>query len=112
MAEERLTMSLSLAVGGVSQYGNYNFKGMCKFGKQLLGGNEDGLFKLESSDRDVTSEIVAFFRTGPTDFKVENEKRVRRLYVSLRSDGDMKLSVGADGKTAKKRLEQRMDKGE
>ena len=74
MAEQRLTMSLSLGVGGVSQYANYNFKGMCKFDNQLIGGNEDGLFKLESSDRDATSEIEAFFRTGPTDFGAENER--------------------------------------
>jgi len=97
MAEDRLTMALSLSGTRASQYGNYNFRGMCKFGDTLIGGNEDGLFKLESGDRDDTTEIDAHFRTGPTDFNVENEKRLRRLYVSLRTDGEMKVSVSADG---------------
>ena len=99
MAEDRLTMCLSLAGARVSQYANFNFRGMCKFNNTLVGGNEDGLFKLESSDKDDDEDITAFFRTGPTDFGVENEKRLRKLYVSFRTDGDMKLSTSGDGKS-------------
>ena len=98
MADDRLTLCLSLGQAAPSQFGNYNFKGMCKFGDVLLGGNEDGLFTLDSGDRDGTTKIVAHIRTGPTDFGAEEEKRLRRAYVSFRTDGLMRMSVAADGK--------------
>ena len=98
MAEDRLTLCLSLNRAAVSQYGNYNFAGFCLFGDRLVGGNEDGLFVLDSGDLDNTSKIDAHIRTGPTDFGVENEKRLRRLYFTFRTDGRLKYSVSADGK--------------
>ena len=98
MADDRLTLCLSLGQAAPSQFGNYNFKGMCKFGDVLIGGNEDGVFTLDSGDTDVSTEISAHLRTGPTDFGAEEEKRLRRLYVSFRTDGRMKMGVSGDGK--------------
>ena len=98
MADDRLTLCLSLGQAAPSQFGNFNFKGMCKFGDILLGGNEDGMFTLESGDLDGTAKIDAHIRTGPTDFGAEEEKRLRRAYVSLRTNGRMMMSVSADGK--------------
>lgn len=98
MAEDRLTLCVSLGRSAVSQYGNYNFKGMCKFGDRLVGGNEDGLFVLDNTDKDNGADISAHFRTGPTDFGVEQEKRLRRLYVSYRTDGRLRTKVSGDGK--------------
>lgn len=98
MADDRLTLCLSLGQSAPSQFANYNFRGLCKFGDKLLGGNEDGLFELDSGDLDVTNKINAHIRTGPTDFGAEEEKRLRRAYVSFRTDGRMRMSVSADGK--------------
>jgi hypothetical protein len=98
MAKDRLTLCLSLGKTAPSQYGNYNFRGMCKFGDKLLGGNEDGVFVLDSGDTDNGTKISAFLRTGPTDFGAEEEKRLRRLYLSFRTDGRMKMGVSGDGK--------------
>lgn len=98
MADDRLTLCLSLGQSAPSQFGNYNFRGMCKFGEVLLGGNEDGMFVLDNGNTDAAAKIDAHIRTGPTDFGAEEEKRLRRAYVSLRSDGRMKMSVSADGK--------------
>ena len=98
MADDRLTICLSLARAAPSQFDNYNFRGLCKFNDLLLGGNEDGLFVLNSGDADVTEKISAHFRTGPTDFGAEEEKRLRRVYLSYRTDGRLKMSVSGDDK--------------
>jgi hypothetical protein len=98
MADDRLTICMDLARLAPSQYVNYNFKGMVKFGDVQLGGNEDGLFVLNSGDRDNDEAIDAHIRTGPTAFGAEEEKRLRSIYVSYRTDGRMKMGVSGDGK--------------
>jgi hypothetical protein len=69
---------------------------MYKFGDALLGANDSGIFVLEDGDVDNGTDISAFFKIGPTDFGVENEKRLRRVYVGGRLDGRLKLAMSAD----------------
>ena len=97
-AEEEYALCMNLGNTVVSEFGNYNFKGICKFGDLLLGGNENGLFKLDDGDTDGEDNISAWVKTGPTDFGVEEEKRLRKVYVSYRTNGSMKMSIEADGK--------------
>jgi hypothetical protein len=56
------------------------------------------MFKLDDGDTDGEDKISAWVRTGPTDFGAEEEKRLRRIYVSYRTAGRMKMSVSGDGK--------------
>ena len=97
-AEDEYALCMNLGNTAPSEFGNYNFNGLCKFGDILLGGNENGLFKLDDGDIDGEDKISAWIRTGPTDFGAEEEKRLRRIYVSYRTDGRMKMSVSGDGK--------------
>ena len=98
MAEDRLTICLALHRLAVSQYSNYNFNSMCNFDGLLLGCNEDGLFKLDSGDVDNTSHIDAFFRLGPSELGITENKSVRHLVVNARLDGPLRMSVNPDGK--------------
>lgn len=92
----KLGISLALSRVAISQYGNYNFNSMCKFGSKLLGANESGIFVLESGDDDSGTDISAFFKLGPTDFGIENEKRLRRSYISGRLDGRLRVTMSGD----------------
>lgn len=96
MAEDKLSISLNLARVAPTQYGNYNFKSMCRFGGLLLGANEDGIFVLDNGDKDNGTDISAHFKLGPTDFGAENEKRLRKTYISGRVDGRIKVTMTAD----------------
>ena len=98
MAEDRLTICLSLHRVAVSQYRNYNFNSMCNFDGLLLGSNEDGLFTLDSGDLDVDQHINAFFRLGPCELGMIEEKAVRRIELNGRLDGMLKVSINPDGK--------------
>ena len=96
MADERLTLCLSLERVAPSQWANYNFNSMCKFGDQYLGANEDGLFILEEADKDGAEDILAFFRTALTDFATVNQKRLRKIHVGYETDGKLEVRVGTD----------------
>lgn len=93
-----LTLCLSLGAVAPSQYANFNFDSMCKFKDKIVGGNSNGVYTLLSGDDDAGEDINAHFRTGATSFGVENEKRLRRLYISMRSSGLVKASVAGDDK--------------
>lgn len=95
---ENLSLCMSLGIIAPSQYANYNFDGMCKFNGIVVGGNSSGVFTLASGDNDAGTLIPAHFRTGATDFGAENEKSLRKLYMSLRCTGRMEASISADGK--------------
>ena len=94
----KLTLCMSLGIAASSQYAGFDFQGMCKFHDKIIGGNSNGLFVLLSGDTDDGDDIDAHFRTGPTSFGFENEKRLRRLYLGMRSDGVMKMSISGDDK--------------
>ena len=96
-SSNKLTICMSLNKLAPSQYAGFNFEGMCRFGDKIIGGNSSGLYTLLSGNNDASSKINAHFRTGPTSFGYENEKRLRRVYLGLRSDGDMRMSVSGDG---------------
>jgi len=94
--DDSLTISLGLSTAAPTQYGNFSFNSMCNFNGKLLGANRSGIFVLESGDDDNGTDISAFFKVGPTDFGVENEKRLRKIYVGGRLDGRLKLAMSAD----------------
>ena len=94
----KLTLCVSLNKVAPSQYANFDYEGMCKFGDKIIGGDSDGLYTLLTGDTDAGSKISAHFRTGPTSFGYENAKSLRKLYLSMRSDGVLKLGISADDK--------------
>jgi len=94
----KLTLCLSLDRVAPSQYANFNFNGMCRFGNVSLGGNSTGLYRILTGDLDAGEQIDSFFRTGPTSFGSENEKKVRKIYASMRTTGRIKFAISADGK--------------
>lgn len=94
--DSKLTLCLSLPLVAPSQYANFNFKGMCKFNDTILGGDSSGVYTLLEADKDNGTDIDAHFRTGPTAFELEQEKRLRRLYLTMRSDGPLSIALRGD----------------
>ena len=50
-----VTLCLQLESLALSQFGNYNFNSMCRFGQHHLAANSSGIFKLWKNDKDDTS---------------------------------------------------------
>ncbi|HBF44014.1 MAG TPA: hypothetical protein DDW42_10395 [Desulfobacteraceae bacterium] len=91
-----LGLCLQLERMAMSQYANWNFNSMTKFNGQYLGANENGLFVLSDGDLDGVSEIPAFFELLTSDWGIENQKRVRSMYVGYETNGRLKFAVKDD----------------
>jgi hypothetical protein len=91
-----LGLCLALERLAASQYENYNFNSMCKFGDVYLGANDNGIFVLDSGDTDAGSAITAFFETVTSDFGIEHQKRIRRAYFGYETDGELMLILKDD----------------
>ena len=91
-----LGLCLQLERTALSQYANYNFNSMCKFNGVYLGANSSGIFKLDTGDLDGTSEIAAFFELLTSDWGIENQKRIRSIYVGYETDGQLMFKVKDD----------------
>ena len=91
-----LGLCLQLDRMAVSQYANWNFNSMTEFNGRYLGANENGIFVLADGDLDGTSEIPAFFELLTSDWGIENQKRVRSMYVGYETNGRLKFTVKDD----------------
>jgi hypothetical protein len=87
---------MNLRKVAVSQYANYNFNSMCKFGKVYLGADENGIFELDSGAVDGTADIEAFFETATSDLGSEYKKRIRSVYIGYETDGRLILKIKDD----------------
>lgn len=93
---EQLGLALAFRKIAPSQYANYNFNSMCKFGDVYLGANKGGIFILDSGDSDNNKEIDAAIELFTTDFGIPNQKRIRSFFVGYETDGDITFTVKDD----------------
>ncbi len=78
----------------ISEYVNFAFNSMCKFNEKYLYANSDGIYE-GGGDIDVATNIDASYKTGAVDTYNTEIQRLRDVYLSFRSDGDIVLfSVG------------------
>ncbi len=94
------TLNINLKNRATSQYVNYDFNSMVKFGGKVLGANSSGLFDL-SGDNDNGVAISAYFTPIMTDFGIGNPKRMRYIYLGYESSGNLELDLQADEQNAR-----------
>lgn len=85
----------SEAPGATTQYSNYTFNSMVKFGDKYIGANASGIFELDGDD-DNGVNIDAYFEPIMTDFGIRNPKRVRFMYLKYEAEGDLLIDLSAD----------------
>jgi hypothetical protein len=90
-----LTLDTNIRSLATAQYKNFNFSAMENFGENKLGINDNGLFVL-SGDLDEAAEISAWFKTGMTDLGIQANKRLRKIYLGLETDGELEIDITAD----------------
>lgn len=85
--------------GATTQYTNYDFNSMVKFGDTFLGacnnGIDDGIFELDG-DTDNGDYIGAYFEPITTDFGISNPKKVRFIFLGYEAEGDLIVTLSAD----------------
>lgn len=83
-----LGLCMELSLLAPTQYTDYNFNSMCKFGDVYLGCNKFGLFEL-TGDSDNNVNIDALIRWPITDFGIPNQKRIRKGYLGYETSGHL-----------------------
>ncbi len=78
-----------------TQYTNWPFNSMVRFGGKYLGASNSGLFEIGGSS-DNQKPIAAYFEPVRTDFGISNPKRLRFMYFGFESDGDLEVEITVD----------------
>jgi hypothetical protein len=89
------TVVMQTETNSVWTYSNFPFNSFAQFNGVYLGASANGLFAL-TGDTDNGEMIQAAARVGITDFATSHLKRVDRLYVGYRTDGNLVLRVFTD----------------
>lgn len=79
----------------LSTYSNFPFNSFAAFNGVYLGAYAGGIFML-GGDVDAGAMIQAAARVGITDFSTSYLKRLDRVYVGYRTDGNLVLRVITD----------------
>lgn len=88
-------MDYALQPRTTTQYINYDFNSMVKFGDKYLGANDDGIFELDGATDDG-EYIGAYFEPIVTDFGISNPKKVRFVFLGYEAEGDLIVTLSAD----------------
>ena len=83
------------AVGGLTQYTNYNFNSFARIGRNSYGASSTGIYLLGGED-DAGSEIATKIKLGAFDFGNGYRSRVEHAYIGVRTDGKLILKTFTD----------------
>lgn len=98
MAQARLVLSMNLKNHALSQYMQFDFNSMVQWEGMAFGFNEDGIHQIDSGGSDGTGNpINSRVVFAESDLGSPTRKQLRKAFVSGRIEGDMVLSVKADG---------------
>lgn len=92
-----IVFDINLEGRRTSQYKNFTFNSMTRFGDSYLLANKHGLFIYEGH-KDGTSLILSEFQIATTDFGIPNLKGIHSVYLGLETSEDLVLTVSADEK--------------
>jgi hypothetical protein len=87
--------ALDTVGNALTEYAGVNFNSYAWMGNVLLAANEDGLFVIGgATDNSVAIDASMAFPINPSDAQL---RRLSKLVVGYRNDGDLRLTVSADG---------------
>lgn len=87
-----ITMVMNIKNKALTQYNNYNFNSMCNFGGKNLGLISTGMYDL-TGDTDDGYQIDWNVRTGNLSLEMNDKKRLKQVWISHRTNGNMVLTV-------------------
>jgi len=97
-------LDYAIQPGGTTQYINYDFNSMVKFGDVYLGASADGIYELEG-DTDDGDRIGAYFEPVVTDFGINNPKKVRFMFLGYEAEGDLIVTSGDNRSTVSRTVD-------
>jgi len=98
-----ITLDTNLAArNATTQYSDFDYNSMVKFGNGYLCASENGLYELGGThdlfpeDASVVEIIESWFELATLDFGLSNQKRLRAVYIGYESDGGLTLTISTE----------------
>ena len=91
-----ITLDTNLsAKNATTQYMNFDYNSMVKFGNIFLCAADSGLFEV-TGDTDNGSNIESYFEPVTIDFGIAGEKRLRSVYIGYEAADDLTLTISTE----------------
>lgn len=90
-----LALNTQLESFATTQFTNYDFNSLVRFGGKSLGASANGLYEL-GGELDDTVDISAYFAPVTTDFGVSRPKRLRSLFIGCEATGPLSVVLSTD----------------
>lgn len=91
-----ITLDTNLAANNATtQYLNFTYNSMVRFGDRFLCASDSGLFEMTGNTDDGTN-INSYFELMTMDFGSSNQKRLRAVYLGYEAVGDITLVVSTE----------------
>jgi len=87
-----MILDTNLKNKATGQYQQFDINSMVKFNSKYWASGPSGIYQLNSVD--VTN--TGYFITATMDFGINNDKRLRYVYLSLESTGNLTLAVNTE----------------
>ena len=94
-----LMLVTNATTGAVSTYEGMAINSMCQLGDTVFFADATGIHVMDA-DADNTVAIDASVQTGFMDLGSDVQKRITDMYLGMRADDDLTLSVGVDEQPA------------
>jgi hypothetical protein len=88
-----LNLVLNIRQFGLTQYSNYGFNSMCRFNNKHFGANGTAIYDLDEGDTDDGTFIKWNFRSGYIDLEQKQKKKLKQVWMSYKSNGDLMITV-------------------
>lgn len=91
-----ITLNINLsAQNATTQYLNFDYNSMVKFGNRFLCAADSGLFEI-TGETDNGNNIESYFEPVTMDFGITNEKKLRSVYIGYEAAGDLILTISTE----------------
>jgi hypothetical protein len=95
--EQQLVMVLNTHNNALSTYQNYPFNSFCSLGGVYYGAGPNGFSQLDvPTATDDAAPVAAGLSFGMLDFKEPKLKRISDAYMTLRTAGNLTLTITVD----------------
>lgn len=87
-----MILDTNLKNRATGQYLNFDVNAIVKFDGKYWASGDGGFYLLE----DIDTMKEAYFLTGTMDFGINNDKRLRYVYLSLESTDNLSLTINTE----------------
>ena len=88
-----INLVLNIRSMGLTQYSNYGFNSMCRFNNKHFGANGTAIYDLDEGETDDGTFIKWNFRSGYIDLEQKQKKKLKQVWMSYKSNGDLMITV-------------------